>query len=244
MFPQYAKVLEQDVYRGVNLAYYGTQGQLEYDFDVAPGISPSIIQLAFKGAADVRIDAQGELILNMAAGEVRLRKPFAYQEIAGSKQPVTVGYALKGKSIVTFQVAEYDSNRPLVIDPILIYSTYLGGSNIDSSNAIAVAPDNTAFIAGATFSSDFPTAHPLQGNAGGNPDFPQEALVSKISADGSTLLYSTYLGGGNRDIANGIAVDNSWRRLCNGLYVVSQFSSIHKCLRHIVRRRRGMRRKL
>lgn len=206
--PQYARVLEHDVYRGVNLAYYGTQGQLEYDFDLAPGIDPSIIQLAFQGAAGVKINAQGELIVDTTAGEVRLRKPVAYQEINGSRQPVAVGYALKDKSSVTFQVAEYDINRPLVIDPILIYSTYLGGSNIDIANAIAVAPDNTAFIAGATFSSDFPTVHALQPNDGGGFDFPQDGFVAKISADGSTLLYSTYLGGNDQDAAAGIAVDN------------------------------------
>ena len=206
--PQYRRVLERNVYRGVNLVYYGTQGRLEYDFDVAPGANPSVIQLAFQGSGEVRIDAQGELVVNTAAGEVRLRKPVAYQEIAGSRQPVAASYVLKQKNSVAFQVAEYDPRSPLVIDPILIYSTYLGGSNIDSANAIAVAPDNTAFIAGSTFSADFPTVHALQANDGGGPDFPEDAFVSKISADGSTLLYSTYLGGENEDAANGIAVDN------------------------------------
>jgi hypothetical protein len=84
---------------------------------------------------------------------------------------------------------------PLIIDPTLAYSTYLGGSNIDGANAIAVAPDGTAFIAGGTFSVDFPTAHPLQPNHGGPDDFSRDAFVAKISADGSTLLYATYLGG-------------------------------------------------
>src|SRR6202042_1978331 len=101
-----------------------------------------------------------------------------------------------------FAIGDYDAKRPLVIDPVLSYSTYLGGSNIDGANAIAVAPDNTAFIAGGTFSTDFPTAHPLQPNAGGGADFPQDAFVAKISADGSTLLYSTYLGGTSSDVAN------------------------------------------
>ena len=206
--PQFAKVLEQNVYPGVNLVYYGTQGRLEYDFDVAAGTNPSVIQLAFQGAQDLRIDAHGELVAHTAAGDVRLRKPVAYQEIAGSKKPVAVNYVLKDKGSVAFQLAEYDSRNPLVIDPILIYSTYLGGSNIDSSNAIAVAPDNTAFIAGSTFSSDFPTVHGLQTNRGVLQDFPSDGFVSKISEDGSTLLYSTYLGGKDQDSANGIAVDN------------------------------------
>jgi hypothetical protein len=205
--PQYRRVSEGNVYPGVNLVYYGTQGQLEYDFDVAPGANPSVIRLGFKGADRMHLDAQGELVLDTASGEVRLRKPVAYQELAGSKQPVAVGYALTDKGSASFQVAKYDSRLPLVIDPILAYSTYLGGSNIDSGNAIAVAPDNTAFIAGGTFSSDFPTVHALQPNEGGGPDFSQDAFISKISSDGSTLLYSTYLGGENQDVANGIAVD-------------------------------------
>ena len=167
-----------------------------------------MIQLAFRGAGDLRIDAQGELVVNSAAGEVRMRKPVAYQDIAGTRKPVAAAYVLKNKKTVAFQLAKYDSRSPLVIDPILIYSTYLGGSNIDIANSIAVAPDNTAFIAGYTFSLDFPTIHALQANDGGGPDFPLDAFVSKISADGSTLLYSSYLGGENQDAANGIAVDN------------------------------------
>ncbi len=221
--PQYRRVVESEVYHGVNLVYYGTQGRLEYDFDVAPGADPSVIRLAFQGAGDVRIDAQGELVAHTAAGDVRLRKPVAYQEIAGARKPVAVSYALKGGDNVSFQLAEYDPRSPLVIDPILIYSTYLGGSGIDSSNAIAVAPDNTAFIAGSTYSANFPTAHPLQANAGGNPDFPNDAFVSKISADGSTLLYSTYLGGSNRDTANGIAVDNFGNAFVTGTTLSPDF---------------------
>jgi len=206
--PQYRRVLESNVYPGVNLIYYGTQGKLEYDFDIAPGADPSAIQLAFHGATQPQIDAQGELVLSSPSGEVRLRKPVAYQEVAGERHPVAVSYAKKGQDRIAFQVAEYNPSLPLVIDPILIYSTYLGGSNIDTSNGIAVAPDNTAFIAGSTFSADFPTAHPLQANDGGGPDFPEDAFVAKISSDGSSLLYSTYLGGENQDAANGIAVDS------------------------------------
>jgi hypothetical protein len=205
--PQFRRIYEEGVYPGVNLVYYGTQGRLEYDFDVAPGVDPSVIRLSFSGADRVHLDPSGELVLDTAGGEVRMRKPVAYQEIAGSKEPVTVAYSLTGDNSAGFQVAGYDARRPLVIDPILSYSTYLGGNNIDAGNAIAVAPDNTAFISGGTFSSNFPTVHALQPNEGGGPDFSQDAFVAKISSDGSTLLYATYLGGENQDVANGIAVD-------------------------------------
>ena len=205
---QFSKVYENNVYHGINLVYYGTQGQLEYDFNVAPGADPSVIQLAFQGASRLHVDSLGQLVINSAGGEIRLRQPVAYQEIAGTKKPVAVHYVLRNAKNVSFQVAAYDTHSTLVIDPILIYSTFLGGSNIDGANSIAVAPDKTAFIAGSTFSSDFPVIHALQPNEGGGPDFPLDAFVAKVSSDGSTLLYATYLGGKNKDAANGIAVDN------------------------------------
>ena len=207
--PNYRKVAEDGVYPGINLVYYGTQRQLEYDFVVAPGADPRAIRLAFQGADHLRIDSQGNLIASVRGGEVSFERPIAYQEaLDGAKQQVVVRYIIKGRRNVAFEVGKHDPNRSLIIDPILAYSTYLGGSSIDGANAIAVAPDGTAFIAGGTFSSNFPTAHPLQPNAGGPSDFPQDAFVAKISADGSSLLYSTYLGGESTDIAYGIAVDS------------------------------------
>ncbi len=207
--PNYRKVAEQEVYPGINLIYYGTQRQLEYDFVVAPGADPRAIRLAFQGTDHLRIDSQGNLIAGVTGGEVSFERPIAYQEAPnGSRQPVVVRYLIRGRRNVSFEVGTRDPGRALIIDPILAYSTYLGGSSIDGANAIAVAPDGSAFIAGGTFSSDFPTEHPLQPNAGGPHDFPQDAIVAKISPDGSSLLYSTYLGGENTDIAYGIAVDS------------------------------------
>jgi hypothetical protein len=205
--PNYRRVEQRGVYHNIDVIYYGTQRQLEYDFVVAPGGDPSIIHLAFQGAERLRADSRGDLIISVAGGRVRLHKPVAYQESHAGREIVAANYVVGDKSNVTFKIGNYDPNRRLVIDPILSYSTYLGGSNIDGANAIAVAPDNTAFVAGGTFSLDFPTAHPLQPNHGGPDDFSKDAFVAKLSADGSTLLYSTYLGGKNEDIANGIAVD-------------------------------------
>jgi beta-propeller repeat-containing protein len=207
--PNYRKVAERGIYPGIDLVYYGTQRQLEYDFVVSPGAAPDKIQIAFAGAQSLRPDSNGDLVVKLAgSGDVRLHKPVAYQEIGGERRLVAANYVLSGADSVAFAIGDYDARHPLIVDPILSYSTYLGGSGIDGANAIAVAPDNTAFVAGSTSSSDFPTVHALQPNDGGNPDFPQDAFVSKISSDGSTLLYSTYLGGENRDAANGIAVDN------------------------------------
>ena len=205
--PTYRKVAEQGIYPGVDLVYYGTQRQLEYDFVVAPRADVAPIRLAIQGAQNLHIDDQGELVMAVEGGEVRLHKPVAYQEAGAEKEMVAANYTLDANHQVHFEVGDYDRSRSLVIDPVLAYSSMLGGSNIDGANAIAVAPDNTAFIAGGTFSTDFPTAHPLQPNVDGPHDFPQDAFVAKISADGSTLLYSTYLGGSLQDVANGIAVD-------------------------------------
>ena len=206
--PTYRKVAERGVYPGVDLVYYGTQRQLEYDFVIAPGADAGQIRLDIRGANKLRIDANGDLVMALANGEVRFKRPVAYQNTASGKQAVNSEYALAGAHSVEFRVGQYNRSRELVIDPILSYSTYLGGTNIDGANAIAVAPDGTAFIAGGTFSLDFPTAHPLQPNHGGPDDFDRDAFVAKLSADGSTLLYSTYLGGKNQDVANGIAVDS------------------------------------
>jgi hypothetical protein len=207
--PNYRSVREQEAFPGVDLVYYGTQGQLEYDFVVAPGADAGVIGFAVDGARKLSVSSDGDLLLGIAGGEVRFHRPFAYQRDASGKTVVSANYVLEGKDRVAFKLGNYDSRRELVIDPILSYSTYLGGSNIDGANAIAVAPDHTAFIAGGTFSTDFPTAgkHPLQPNHGGGDDFYKDAFVVKLSADGETALYATYLGGAREDVANGIAVD-------------------------------------
>jgi len=208
--PNYRSVREQEAFPGIDLVYYGTQGQLEYDFVVAPGADPGGIRFAVEGASKLSTSSDGDLLVGIGGGEVRFHKPFAYQKNGSAKTTVAANYVLEGKDRVAFKLGNYDSRRELVIDPILSYSTYLGGSNIDGANAIAVAPDHTAFIAGGTFSTDFPTAgtHPLQPNHGGPDDFSKDAFVAKLSADGQTVLYATYLGGKNQDFANGIAVDN------------------------------------
>jgi len=150
--PNYRKVAELRVYPGIDLVYYGTPHQLECDFVVAPGADPHAIRLAFQGADHLRIDSQGNLIASVAGGEVSLHRPLAYQEAPnGARQPVVVRYLIRGRRNVAFEVSKHDPSRALLIDPILAYSTYLGGSSIDGANAIAVAPDGSAFIAGGDF---------------------------------------------------------------------------------------------
>ena len=221
--PMYRKVAEGGVYPGVDLVYYGTQRQIEYDFIVAPGADVASIRLSIQGGKNLKIDNQGELVVSSQGGDVVLHKPVVYQEAGKEKQMVAASYAINSNNEVHFEIGTYNRTRALVIDPILAYSTYLGGSNIDGANAIAVATDNTAFIAGGTFSTNFPTSHPLQANDGGGPDFPQDAFVTKFSADGSTLLYSTYLGGTNEDVANGIAIDTAGNAYITGTTLSPNF---------------------
>ncbi len=201
--PTYTRVRYEDVYPGVNLVYYGNQGQLEYDLVVASGADPKAIRLRFEGADKISLDDQGNLIVHIAGGEVIQHAPVIYQEVGGARREISGGYALQGEGRVGFQVAAYDVGSPLVIDPVLEYASYLGGSDSDEGNGIAVGADGSIYVTGQTSSDDFPTANAAQGSRGGNI----EAFVTRLSADGSSLVYSTYLGGDNDDVAEAIAVD-------------------------------------
>jgi hypothetical protein len=206
--PQFRKVVRRQVYPGIDLVYYGRQRELEYDFNVAPGADPGDIRFNIQGAENLRIDSTGDLIVSVPGGELRMHKPDVYQMVGQTRQPVGGSYRLASLHEVALQISAYDPSKALIIDPVLSYSTYLGGNNIDVAKGIAVGSDGTAFIVGETDSGDFPTAHALQPNQGGGVDFPDDIFVSKISSDGSTLIYSTYLGGEAREYAGGITVDS------------------------------------
>ncbi len=151
--PTYARVRYQEVYPGVSAVYYGTQGQLEYDLLIDPGVDPKVIELDFEGADKVKIDAQGNLRLLIAGGEVLLGKPRIYQMVPGSEERrknIAGEYALKAGGHVGFEVGDYDRNQPLIVDPVLNYSTYLGGSGYDSGTAIAVDASGNAYVTGFT----------------------------------------------------------------------------------------------
>lgn len=216
----YAKVRLENVYPGIDLVFYGNQRQLEHDFVVAPGANPKTIRLGFQGADALLIDPQGDLLLYVPGGQIRMTKPNLYQEINGVKQRIPGRYILKGKHQVGFHVTDYDANRCLIIDPILSYSTYLGGELNDFGLGIAVDSDGNAHVMGTSASLDFPTKNPLQGNRAGSFD----VFVTKINATGTDLLYSTYLGGSDSDggspggefVPRGIAVDSAGNAYVTG----------------------------
>ena len=223
--PTYAKIRYHDVYPGIDLVYYGYQRQLEYDFIVTPGADPQTIALGFAGADRLEVDADGDLILHMAGGELRLKKPLIYQESEGVRQAIAGGYRLRGKQRVGFHVAAFDRSRPLVLDPVLAYSTYLGGSGWDTGYAIAVDAAGNAYVTGETLSSDFPTANALQPAMA--PGSSTDAFIAKLDASGTALLYSTYLGGNNYDGAYGIAVDSAGTAYVTGYTYSADFPTMH-----------------
>ena len=203
--PTFRKIVYEEIYPRINLTYYGNRRDLEYDFELAPGADPSVIHLAFDSHVRSRISANGDLILQSADTELVERKPSVYQEIDGGRRMIEGNYVLLRNREVGFEVGEYDRNKPLVIDPTLIYSTYLGGSGDDLGNSIAVDSSNNVYIAGTTSSLNFPTHGPAYPNNTGLSDI----FVTKIDSAGSNIVYSTYIGGSGLDRAAGIALDGS-----------------------------------
>ena len=273
--PTYGQVRYKNVYRGIDLVYYGSNQQLEYDFAVAPNADPRQIQFEISGTSNIQIASDGSLSLQTESGEVHFQVPVVYQEVNGSRIPVNGSYSLSDANHVQFQLANYDTQKPLIIDPVLVYSTYLGGtgneqpsgiavdangnvyvsgatdstdfplgtigslaasnphvyiakldptgshliyadylggSSQDYGYALALDANNNVYVTGSTASSDFPMVQPFQGTYPGSFN----AFLSKISADGSSLLYSTYFGGNGSDIPSGVAVDKSGNILLAG----------------------------
>ena len=206
--PNYARVRYEEVYPGVDLIYYGKQRQLEYDFVVAPGADPQVVRLGFQGAEKFSFDEEGNLILQVGGVEVIFRAPVIYQEINGSRQTVSGRYVRIAEHQVAFKVGAYDATRPLIIDPVLelSYSTYLGGSGFDSGSAIAVDAAGNAYVTVFTSSINFPTTFGVLQPAIGTP---VDIFVTKLNATGSSLVYSTYIGGSGADASTGIALDAS-----------------------------------
>jgi hypothetical protein len=209
--PHYAQLRYDAVYPGVDLIFHGNEQRLEYDFVVAPGSDPRRIRLRFARASRLRIDKDGALIVTTRNGhEITQHAPLIYQEIDHKKRSVAGRYLLKGPHEVGFAVAAYDQAHSLVIDPVLTYSTYLGGSTAlpgspvdNGAQAIAVDASGNMYVTGFTSTLDFPTAGPEQPvNGGGLYD----VFVSKIDVTNGALVYSTYLGGVNAEKAFAIAV--------------------------------------
>lgn len=233
--PNYARVKYQNVYPGIDLVYYGNHGELEYDWVLAPGADLKAITFSVEAgsslhkddhsAKPLQINGNGDLIVKTDDGEVCFRKPVVYQPSTSPKPFVSSSgfsnptskvqnrtylsghYVLIADNQIGFEVTSYDKSLPLIVDPVLSYSTYVGGSALQFGSAIAVDASGNAYVTGTTESADFPTMNPIQAKCGGA--LCGNAFIAKLNAAGNALVYSTYLGGSGGDRAYGIAVDSS-----------------------------------
>jgi hypothetical protein len=212
--PTFGRVRFDDVYPGIDAVWYGNQQTLEYDLVVAPGRSAAAVSLFFAGAKRLRVDAHGDLRVALPGGELRQRRPVVYQRVGGKRRLVAGRYVLRGLRTVGFRIGRHDRSRPLVIDPVLpFYATYLGGSGADAGEAIDVDAAGNAYVAGWTFSADFPLLGPIDRELNVNSsacdwaDPCPDAFVTKINAAGTAIVYSTFVGGDREDRAMDIDVD-------------------------------------
>lgn len=228
--PTYAKVRYANAYPGIDLVYYGSQQQLEYDFVIAPSKNAAAIHLTFDGAKSVRLDADGDLVLRSKRGEMIFHRPVAYQTIGGTRREVASRFRLLPGKSVGFRLGAYDRSAPLTIDPVLVYATLLGGNGLggnqngDTASAIATDAQGNAYITGQTDSSNFPVSKPYDGKY--NSEFGM-AFVSKINPEGTAFVYSTFLGGTWEDWGFGIAADSSGNAYVAGGTRSSDFPVVH-----------------
>ncbi|MEJ7623891.1 MAG: SBBP repeat-containing protein [Pyrinomonadaceae bacterium] len=209
----FSRVAYRGVYSGIDVVYYGNQRELEYDFVVAPGHDPGQIAIGFEGASSAAIEpGSGDLVIILDESAIRQRKPFAYQESGGIRTEVASRYTKREDGTIGFEIGEYDTDKELTIDPVLTYSTYLGGAgsdivgSFDFDRVIAVDSAGNAYITGETSSADFPAttgSFDIGFNGG------RDVFVTKLNAAGTALVYSTFLGGSGADSGFGLAVDAS-----------------------------------
>lgn len=219
--PNYSQVSYQEIYPGIDLLFYGNKKHLEYDFVVAPNQNPGAIKLKFQGLTEpLVINSSGDLILETESGTIYQHKPFIYQEITGSKTPVVGSYKIIESNLVGFSLGEYDENQPLIIDPEISYSSYLGGALTDQASAIAIDAQGSVYIVGTTSSTNFPTTSALQRNFGGGPF---DVFVAKFNAAGTSLIYATYFGGSSLDQGFDIEVDSTGSAYITGLTLSANF---------------------
>ena len=289
--PTYRKVRYREIYPGIDLVYYGNRHEMEFDFDLAPGADPTQIQFAVEDGDALSIDDSGNLVISKDDSQVRFQPPQIYQQVAGGRERVDGAYVLRDAKRVGFEVGRYNRSEPLVIDPVLVYSTFMGGASNDDdySNGIAVDSSGDAYeigwassltigsiqsdisskltmflakldptganllfldyfggssgedsasgitldsagnpyVTGVTYSSDFPVSNAFQPTLAGS----QDAFLTKFSADGSSIVYSTYLGGSNLTVIGwsteqqgySVAVDSIGEAVIAGVTAAKDF---------------------
>ncbi|MBA3266843.1 MAG: SBBP repeat-containing protein, partial [Acidimicrobiia bacterium] len=202
----YGQATYRGVWDGIDVVWHGKGPHLEQDFVVAPGADPGQIGVSFPDGRDLSLTREGDLIVDLAAGRARFGAPVLYQEVGGRKRPVPGSFELRGQGQVGFRVGPHDPARELVIDPVLVESTYLGGGGNDAAYGVAVDGAGSVYVTGSTESPDFPVTGSVQTSLVQTEGRRSDAFVAKLNADGSGFAYSTFLGGGGRDIGYAIAL--------------------------------------
>ncbi len=222
--PHYGAVRAAGIYRGVDLVFYGDARQLEFDWDVAPGGDVQAIRLRLEGSRYLRPDGQGGLRVGLANGEIVLKAPQAEQVINGSPRSVGAHLFAAGSDVAGVHLEGYDPRRAVRIDPLIIFSTFLGGVGTDTATAMAVDASGNIYITGQTNSTNFPTMHPLQTTCLGGCGAQNSAVfVTEMANTGTSLVYSTYLGGSAMDQGQGIAVDSAGNAYVTGTVTSPNF---------------------
>ncbi len=218
--PLYQRARLNNVYQGVDMEWRGDDaGSIEYDFKVSPNAATQQIEWQIDGADKVTVQVDGSLVISTPFGELKQNAPVTYQEIDGLKSAVESRFEQRGETTVGFAVGDYDESKSLTIDPVtdLDFSTFLGGESSETGRAIAVGSDNTVYVTGETASMSFPTDTGIDDtyNAGG------DAFVTRLDRNGATLIYSTFLGGGDNDLGVAIAVDTLGNAYVTGKAAIS-----------------------
>lgn len=222
--PNYSAVVYRDVYPGIDLEYHGDGRSLKYDFVVLPGGDASLIEVSYDGASDISVTSEGKMEVTTGIGPFHEQRPYVYQEIDGVRHEVAAQYQIRGSGVFGFELlSDYDRSHPLIIDPELLYSTYLGGSDSDHGFCIAVDDEGSAYVSGYTYSSDFPMVNPYDDIY----NLEIDAFVTKFSPEGNTVLYSTYLGGLAWEEAHAIDVDGSGSAYVTGFTWSADFPTIN-----------------
>jgi len=216
--PTYASVWYRSVYPGVDVRFHGDQGVLEYDLHVAPGGSPEQVVMQYDGARALSVTSEGQLAIDLAGGRILQAAPYAYQVVNGKRVQIPARYHLESGTdkrlpAYGFKLAKYDHSRPLIIDPVILSSGYLGGGEDDTANAVATDAAGNIYVTGSTWSTNFPTLLAFKATA--EIEY-RDAFISKFDPSGA-LVYSTYLGGANMEAGNSIAVDSAQNAYVTGV---------------------------
>jgi len=238
--PQFKKVLQRDVYLGIDVAFYGNGRSLEFDFVVSPGAEPDLIAMTFHGTERIEISEDGDLVLYTSSGELLSRRPRVYQTRNGVEQAVEASYVLQDAGRVGFRLAEHDPSLALIIDPVIEYGTHLGGEDDDGARAVTIDAEGNAFITGFAEASEsgpqFPSTpgsfqpEPF-GSIAGDPDTDamdpeNDAFILKLNPSGTDLVYSTFLGGGKLDIGLAIVIDDHGAAYVCGNTISTNFPTL------------------